>query len=73
MAIAGSQVVGLVPLKVMLDAADYYMAKEDLFIVDEDQKLRLVRKLFYRMHIFIHSVKNHLILFNSIVPILFSH
>jgi hypothetical protein len=58
LAIAGSQVVGLVPLKVMLDAADYYMAKEDLFIVDEDQKLRLVRKLFYRMHTFIHSVKN---------------
>ncbi|XP_028395234.1 formimidoyltransferase-cyclodeaminase-like isoform X2 [Dendronephthya gigantea] len=42
LAIAGSQVVGLVPLKVMLDAADYYMAKEDLFIVNEDQKLRLV-------------------------------
>ena len=26
----------------MLDAADYYTAKEDLFIVNEDQKLRLV-------------------------------
>lgn len=44
LAIAGSQVVGLVPLKVMLDAADYYMKKENLFIIEEDQKIRLVRK-----------------------------
>lgn len=42
LAIAGSQVVGLVPLKVMLDAADYYMKKENLFIIEEDQKIRLV-------------------------------
>ena len=42
LAVAGSQVVGLVPLKVMLDAAHYYMDKEDLFIVEEDQKIRLV-------------------------------
>ncbi|XP_046846404.1 formimidoyltransferase-cyclodeaminase-like [Xenia sp. Carnegie-2017] len=40
--ITGSQVVGLIPLKVMFDAANYYIAKEDLFIVEEDQKLRLV-------------------------------
>lgn len=44
LAVAGSQVVGLVPLKVMLDAAEYYINKEDLFIVEEDQKLRLVGK-----------------------------
>ena len=30
----------------MLSAADYYMKKEELFIVDEDQKLRLVTILF---------------------------
>ena len=37
----GSEVVGLVPLKAMLDAADYYIEKEGLFILHEDQKVHL--------------------------------
>ncbi len=40
--VAGSEIVGLVPLDALLMAADYYIAKEDLFILDEDQKIRLV-------------------------------
>jgi glutamate formiminotransferase / formiminotetrahydrofolate cyclodeaminase len=39
--VAGSEVVGLVPLASILMAADYYMEKENLFIIDEDQKVRL--------------------------------
>ncbi|XP_077977946.1 formimidoyltransferase-cyclodeaminase-like isoform X2 [Glandiceps talaboti] len=41
-ATCGSQVVGLVPLKAIMMAADYYIEKEDLFILEEDQKIRLV-------------------------------
>ncbi|XP_002733116.2 formimidoyltransferase-cyclodeaminase-like [Saccoglossus kowalevskii] len=41
-AVCGSQIVGLVPLKAILMAADYYMKKENLFILEEDQKIRLV-------------------------------
>eukprot|EP00795_Rhopilema_esculentum_P014679 gene14679-5770_t len=41
--ICGSEVVGLVPLKSILMAADYYMGKENLFIMDEKQKVRLWR------------------------------
>ena len=37
----GSQVVGLVPLQSLMDAAEYYMQRDNLFILDEDQKLRL--------------------------------
>lgn len=40
--IAGSELVGLIPLEAMLKAADYYIAKEKLFILDEDQKIKLV-------------------------------
>jgi len=40
--VAGSEVVGLVPLDAILMAADYYIEKEKLFILDEDQKIRLV-------------------------------
>ncbi len=39
--VAGSEVVGLIPLASILLAADYYMEKENLFILDEDQKVRL--------------------------------
>ena len=41
-AVTGSELVGLIPLEAMLMAADYYMEKENLFILDEDQKIRLV-------------------------------
>ncbi|CAF0922252.1 unnamed protein product [Rotaria sordida] len=40
--VCGSQIVGLVPLKPLLMTADYYIEKENLFILDEDQKIRLV-------------------------------
>jgi glutamate formiminotransferase / formiminotetrahydrofolate cyclodeaminase len=41
LAVAGSELVGLVPLEAMLMAADHYIAKEGLFILDERQKIRL--------------------------------
>lgn len=40
-AIAGSELVGLIPLQALLMAADYYIEKENLFIIDEAQKIRL--------------------------------
>lgn len=41
-AVAGSELVGLIPLEAMMLAADYYIEKENLFIYDEDQKIKLV-------------------------------
>lgn len=40
-AVAGSEIVGVVPLDAILQAADYYIERENLFILDEDQKVRL--------------------------------
>ncbi|NNF98606.1 MAG: glutamate formimidoyltransferase [Desulfobacteraceae bacterium] len=40
-AVAGSEIVGLVPLEAMLLAAEFYIRLENLFILDEDQKIRL--------------------------------
>lgn len=42
LAAAGSEIVGLIPLEAMLMAAEYYIEKENLFILDERQKIRLV-------------------------------
>jgi glutamate formiminotransferase/formiminotetrahydrofolate cyclodeaminase len=39
--VAGSEIVGLVPLELLLMAADYYIEKENLFVYEEDQKIRL--------------------------------
>jgi glutamate formiminotransferase/formiminotetrahydrofolate cyclodeaminase len=39
--VAGSEIVGLVPLEAILQAADHYIEKENLFILDERQKVRL--------------------------------
>lgn len=39
--VAGSEIVGLVPLEAILMAADYYIGRENLFILDERQKIRL--------------------------------
>jgi len=39
--VVGSEIVGVVPLESLLLAADYYIAKEDLFVYEEDQKVRL--------------------------------
>uniref|UniRef100_A0A8C3DML9 Formimidoyltransferase-cyclodeaminase n=1 Tax=Corvus moneduloides TaxID=1196302 RepID=A0A8C3DML9_CORMO len=40
--VVGSQLVGLIPKKAMLDAAEFYIKKEKLFILEEEQKIRLV-------------------------------
>ena len=41
LAVAGSEIVGLVPRAALLMAADHYIGAEGLFIVDERQKIRL--------------------------------
>ncbi|MBL0174726.1 MAG: glutamate formimidoyltransferase [Ignavibacteria bacterium] len=41
LAAVGSELVGLIPLEALLMAAEYYMTKENLFIIDEQQKIRL--------------------------------
>jgi glutamate formiminotransferase / formiminotetrahydrofolate cyclodeaminase len=40
-AVAGSEIVGLVPLAAVLAAADFYIDRENLFVLDEMQKVRL--------------------------------
>ncbi|KAF7653507.1 hypothetical protein LDENG_00081920 [Lucifuga dentata] len=40
--VVGSQVVGLIPLKAMLDCADFYISRDRLFILEEEHKVRLV-------------------------------
>ncbi|WDP91049.1 MAG: glutamate formimidoyltransferase [Desulfobacter sp.] len=40
-AVAGSEIVGIVPLASLMMAADYYIEKEGLFIYREEQKIRL--------------------------------
>jgi glutamate formiminotransferase/formiminotetrahydrofolate cyclodeaminase len=40
-AVTGSEIVGVVPLEAILAAAAYYIEKENLFVLDEDQKVRL--------------------------------
>lgn len=42
LAVVGSQIVGLVPLRAMLQTANHYSDKENLFLLEEDQKIRLV-------------------------------
>ncbi len=41
LAVAGSELVGLIPLQAVLMAAEHYVARESLFILDERQKVRL--------------------------------
>jgi glutamate formiminotransferase len=40
--LAGSELVGLIPLEAMLMAAEYYIERDGLFIYDESQKIKLV-------------------------------
>jgi glutamate formiminotransferase/formiminotetrahydrofolate cyclodeaminase len=40
-AVAGSELVGLIPREALLLAAEHYIAREGLFILDERQKIRL--------------------------------
>ncbi len=39
--IVGSEIVGLVPRDALLQAAEHYIARESLFVLDEGQKVRL--------------------------------
>ncbi|HLA78040.1 MAG TPA: glutamate formimidoyltransferase [Vicinamibacteria bacterium] len=39
--VAGSELVGLIPLRALLLAAEHYIENEGLFVVDERQKIRL--------------------------------
>ena len=39
--VVGSQVVGLIPLQPLLAAAEFYIQRENLFVLDEDQKIGL--------------------------------
>lgn len=41
----GSQIVGLIPLESILAAADYYIKKENLLILEEEKKVKLVSKI----------------------------
>jgi glutamate formiminotransferase/formiminotetrahydrofolate cyclodeaminase len=41
LAVAGSELVGLIPLEAVMMAAEHYIAKESLFILDERQKVHL--------------------------------
>jgi len=41
LAVTGSEVVGLVPLSAILEAAEFYMEREGLFVLEEDQKVHL--------------------------------
>ena len=38
----GSQLVGLVPLEALLMAAEFYIKQEQLLILEESQKIKLV-------------------------------
>jgi glutamate formiminotransferase/formiminotetrahydrofolate cyclodeaminase len=38
--VLGSEIVGLIPLQSILDVADYYIKQENLFIIEESQKIR---------------------------------
>jgi glutamate formiminotransferase / formiminotetrahydrofolate cyclodeaminase len=39
--VIGSEIVGVVPLDAILTAAAYYIEQEELFVLEEDQKVRL--------------------------------
>ena len=41
--VVGSEIVGLVPLQSVLLAAEYYIQKDNLFVLEEKHKIRLVR------------------------------
>ncbi|XP_029516144.2 formimidoyltransferase-cyclodeaminase [Oncorhynchus nerka] len=40
--VVGSQIVGIMPLRAVLDCADFYIQRDKLFIVEEEHKVRLV-------------------------------
>uniref|UniRef100_A0A3B4APS8 Formimidoyltransferase-cyclodeaminase n=1 Tax=Periophthalmus magnuspinnatus TaxID=409849 RepID=A0A3B4APS8_9GOBI len=40
--VVGSQMVGLVPLQAVLDTAEFYIKRDELFVIEEEHKVRLV-------------------------------
>ena len=42
LSVMGSELIGLVPLSALLEAAEFYIRQDDLFIMDEGQKVQLV-------------------------------
>ena len=42
LAMCGSQIVGLIPLESILMAADYYIKRDGLLILEEENKVKLV-------------------------------
>ena len=41
--VIGSEIVGLVPLQELLQAAEHFVKKENLFVFEEEQKVQLVK------------------------------
>ena len=41
LSVVGSEIVGLIPKSCMLEAAEFYMNREDLFLLEEEQQIRL--------------------------------
>jgi len=41
LSVTGSEVVGLIPKSCLIDAAHYYMKRENLFLLEEEHKIRL--------------------------------
>ncbi|KAJ6219427.1 hypothetical protein RDWZM_005239 [Blomia tropicalis] len=39
--VTGSEIVGMVPLQSLLDVAQFYIERENLFVLEEDQKIHL--------------------------------
>jgi glutamate formiminotransferase/formiminotetrahydrofolate cyclodeaminase len=39
--VVGSEIVGMIPLQPLLMAANYFIEKEGLFVLQEQQKIRL--------------------------------
>lgn len=39
--IVGSEIVGLLPLRALLQAADYYISRDGLMMLEEEHKVRL--------------------------------
>ena len=46
--------VGLVPLASLLDAAEFYMEKEGLMVLEEDQKVAMVMNVFRKKNPLVH-------------------
>jgi len=51
--VVGSEVVGLIPKSCILEAAEFYINRENLFILEEEQKVRLAIE-----RLGLHSIKH---------------